>query len=570
MKKFEEYVALADSISQSKGTRKDILEAQDKIFQMKLEGMPTADWIKQTASPDGHNAVMGGARMLSASEPKWNVPFASPDSKLTADEVEKFCEHIWTGAGLISRKPVHFTMALSALLYGEIHLRPKLVSDMIALASDTRKIRLEQQVLQRTPIVFDVVNPKLCYVIKDDLGMVVVHLTKRKISVGEVRGLSKEASEQTVGKLLTDEVTIMEMYDEEYHAVWLDGQGTPIIFTPLPNGIIPVVYADIEGSDLFAGDPNTDTTMPFLYAVDKSGLWNRQNLMLTVFYSMFFAMGASPSFVASVDPSVDLTPDYSTPGGIMRLGTNGNMTQLMKSVFTQDFMQGLQIAEQKIQESTIYKTSLGESPGSGAPYSLAALLSQNGRQSLIPYERMCEHACSMGMTTGLLMLKNAKGGKITWKKAGEEQSFTVADIPDDIAIEAKLKIDLPVDERSNAQVAVQLTSGPSPLTTKEYAREKYLDVGQSKLMDLAIFREKYEEAMAQIELQKKLQSSMPQPGSMPPGSEGMPTQGMPPQGMPNPDMMTQSIEPGLPMTEPMAPEQTGGMNPPQNGNGFAG
>jgi hypothetical protein len=580
-----DYIDQAKTMLEETGNRKQIFQEMDAMFTLEAGGMPQAAWIKPTVCPDPRNAVIGGARMLSASAPKWKIASASVEEQGTSDALENLCQVAWSGAGRISRKPVHFDVNLSALLYGEVHLRWRLVSDMIAAAPKQSK-RLER-VAWKTPVIFEAINPKLCHVLKDATGLT-AHLTQREMMVSEINRLSKEAEAQLAGRRETEQVTINELFNDDGHAVWIDGQSEALLLAETDSGI-PVAYADMEGSNLFSLDTDVDACQPFLYGVYKSKLWERQNLSYTVFYSLFYALGSSPVFIAQVnDPSREIAIDTDVPGKVIKVGQGESIQQLAKSIFTSDFMQAVTLADQKMVESTMYRTAVGESPGTGAPYSLAALLSANGRQALIPYERMSSHAIGMAMEGALLSLKSA-GQPIAWREAGEEKSFDPEEIPDDIEVTANLRIELPVDERQNVQVATALTQGEKQLTTVAYAREKFLDIGQSADMDKAIFKERFDYAQAQTLLQMKIaemqaaaqaklkamqQPAQPGPGQPPPPQAGPqlppgPPPEMPPGEIP-PELMQQLAQqpgaaPGLPMTGPIEPGMQGTQLPPEAG-----
>jgi hypothetical protein len=138
--------------------------------------------------------------------------------------------------------------------------------------------------------------------------------------------------------------------------------------------------------------------------------------------------------------------------------------------------------------------------------------------------------------------------------------------------EVKLDVDLPMDERQNAQTADSLVK--SGLASKRYVREKILTIDQSSEMEKEIAKERITDAMLQAETQNQVQAIMlkaqqEQQASMPqqaPQGQPSPEQGMPPpeQGMPPLDQ-GQSAQDGLPMTAPMDPTQMQGNGLPPEG-----
>jgi hypothetical protein len=525
------------------------------MFSVKPQGMPSGDHIKVTGDPGPRNSVIAGARMISATAPKFSVPYADAESQEQTDEVERLAARVWQGAGMVGGKPLEFTMGLSAMLYGEIHARYRLVSDMITLETNKiRKARLER-IKMITPVLIEVMNPKNCHVLKDETGLT-SHLLTRKMEVNQARGLGGKAQQQLESRADPKEaVEVNELFDLENHVVWIQGQTEPFLLEVL-KGNLPIKYADVEGSELFNLDPDMEATQPFLYGLYKSNVWNRQNLLLTILFSNFYALGANPQLVANVkDISKDLVVDGAIAGSVLLQEIGETIKRLPLEAFTNDYSQAFGMLNQMEIDSTMYKTVMGEAPGAGTSYSLGALLSQNGRQALIPYANMCKHVAGSLMTDLILDLKNLGGSKalVLGGVDKAKSTFDLKLIPDNLIIEANFKVSLPVDERANAQMAVQMTQGPRPLMDYATAREKFLDIGDSTSVDKKILAEKYADFKTQMLLaQKQAQMQQQLQGQMQPqGQPGIPPQGPGPQDL-------QNATPGLPMAEPQMPGQTMG------------
>jgi hypothetical protein len=364
--------------------------------------------------------------------------------------------------------------------------------------------------------------------------------------------------------------------------VWIEGKEEPLLFEPHNLPIIPIVDQVIDGSMLWS-KPEYQR-QPLLYGLHESGLWNRQNLMLTVLYTLMFAIGSSGTFVFQTnDEGREVKPTYDVPGGYIKILSGESFTPLSKGIFDPALYQGVEIADHKAEESTLYRTALGQSVGANAPYSMVALLAQAGRLPLTSCQRMGSWGIAKALEIAYSLMKDAK---MTAKIVGKDNLLNIkpADIPENMVIECTLDVQVPTDERQNAQIALELTNGDHQLTSRRYARETFLKIGQSKKMDDEIYQEKAEEVMAQVKFQQIIakaqqameQQTQPPPGATTPGTPTATTGGppmggaQPPQGMP-PELMAQmqaqqQATPGLPLAGPAAPMGEG----PQGMGGVGG
>jgi hypothetical protein len=321
---------------------------------------------------------------------------------------------------------------------------------------------------------------------------------------------------------------------------------------------------------------------PFLYSLEKTNLWERENLVLTILYSNLFYLASNPQLKFSTVDESSKGPDvdWTTPGGMTILRNGESLEPLQVNAIDPALLQGLEIAENKLTESTMYRQTLGEPLGGNAPYSMVSLLNQAGRLPLVPYQRLCGNAISNMLEKGFTLLKeNGKKTNLQGKDAVIE--LKTSDIPSHLVIDCTMDIALPQDDRQNVMVAAQVTE--AGLASKRYARESYLQIEQSKEMEKEIWKERAEDLqlqmafqqeqaqaqqqmqMQQAQMQAQMQQGMQQQQmQQQPQQQGMPPemmQGLPPeqmaqeQGMPNP----QSAQAGLPMTEPMQQPMGGEM-----------
>lgn len=577
MKDFKDVQALADDIKSAYSARNTLYDLVEQAYLLKEVDLPDQDWVKPTLSTDARNKVLGAVRLLTAADPKWSVPRDKNKAQMKeelASKVEKAADMIWSAAGKIKGKSIHYTGTMAGVLYGQVDIAIIPISEMIGREKNPmRKARLEK-IAKRTPLMFEVINPKLCYPVYDVLGLS-KHYTLRKMKVVDVIARFGDiAQKQLLGKKLNEEVDYSEYWDEEEHCVWIQGQKDPLMQEDHGLPFIPIASAIVEGGDLFEDEFKWQ---PFLYTLVKSQIHSRQSLMLTLMFSNAFSTGAMPKTVYETDdPTKDLEIDYNTVGGVIKINRGEKLGPLVRETIDKSMYDLTTMAQQKAEESTIYSQTLGEPLGSNAPYSMVALLSQSGRLPLVPYQRMLSTVITDAMQKGLEMLRTlgTKQFKVGSEAVGID--LDLDEVPEDLELVAKLDIDLPQDEFTQARVANDLVG--SGLVSKERARDRYLNIPQSDEEEKQILREKYMEFVYQMQLQQKAQEMQAQmmganpaaaPGGAPAGP-GMDPNMMDPNMM-DPNMMPPEMNPadqmganpgvipgGMPMQAPMMPP---GMNP---------
>ena len=486
----------------------------EKMYALVDDDVPAAEWIKKTLSPDPRNAILGAQRLLTATTPKWSVPreLNTPESSQAGTPIEKIAQAITWASSRVYGRPIWHEPVLHALLYSEVVMKAVNVQDLVDSAVTEGQKKRAQRIQSVTPILFQALNPKYCYPEFDIMGLSAFG-SESIITWGDFKALhgDKIAEELAPGKKVYEKVTYNEYWNETYHYVWLsEFSETPVIAVEHGLNDIPIVDQLCEGSETFTGT-TIQTRQPFLYGLNESGLWKRQNLGLTVSNSMVFAIGSNPLFVfKSPDPNSDFKADYSVPGGVIKITNQEEFGQLAKQALDPAILQILDIAEKKGEEATIYRQTLGEPMGANAPFSMVSLLSQSGRLPLIPYQRSLSFAFANIMKKALDMLKGTgKEIKVTGDKG--VISFYAKEIPDTFELDCNFDIAMPTDERQNVVMATQATFGENPLVSMNYAREKWLGVEQPDEMAEEIMAEKEVNLTLQSQLMQKLQSSQQTP-----------------------------------------------------------
>ena len=491
--------------------------------------------VKLTKSPDARNAIQGAMRLLIATDPLFSVPreLNRLGVAQVSDKIEKAAAALWSAAGRARKRPMHYDAVLSMLLYSEVYVAVTRTMDMLNWAKGGSKgaQRKAERIASITPYVFDVWDAPTCYPEESDQGLTGLYRETSTTSGKVLDSFGEEAAAQFADDGRNKVVTLCQWWDFEYRYAWLLGQSRPMFVEENTLGIIPVAHAIGEGSMLFSLPE--EQRQPFLYTLWKSGLWDRQNLSLTVWYTMMFALGANPMYYQRVNtPGGELDVDHSVPGGRVTLGPGEEFGQIVHQPANPLLLDGMNIASQKVQESTIFNQTLGQPIGSNATYSMTALLHQAGRLPLLVPQKAAGTAIAEAVQIAFDWW--ALEGSDGYERPGVLGELDPNEIPANYEMTCTLDVALPQDRLQNANVANMLTG--TGTVSKQWVRENVLGIGQSNDMDRQIWRERASGLMFQQYLQDQAQRLAQQnPGGMPEGPMGpggMPPGAMPPGAMP--------------------------------------
>src|SRR5574340_1397505 len=188
MSNFEDIKQLAGEIQAGNGERDKMFNELEDMFFLNNDDAPDADWIKDTSDPDVRTKLIGASRLMNARDPEFSVPHdreADQTVKGQASRAEEFAKAIWRNVCQVRGRRLHADITLSALLYGEIDLTVYTTAERVKLAkTPSDKARLEA-VAQRTPLMFDILNPKICYPVYDNYGLS-AHYATRQMRVVDV------------------------------------------------------------------------------------------------------------------------------------------------------------------------------------------------------------------------------------------------------------------------------------------------------------------------------------------------------------------------------------------------
>ena len=522
--------------------------------------------IKYTTSPDARNKALGAIRLMSSTNPKFSVPADVNDeqSKELSSKIEKYAKSIYEINNRIRGGQMHYDLVASAVLFAEMQTGIEQTKDWVEYSKGAGKAaeKRMERIASQTPIMFQVFDPRTGYPEYDEFGLSAFF---RRVTT-KAGKLMDKWGERGKGVLHStdrnDDATFCEYWDNQIHICWIDDTDGHLLFSEHGLSVIPIVAAITDGSDIHANEEYK--RQPFLYSMWKSKLAIRQNLMLTVAYSNLFAIAANPTFNFTAN-SEDrkLRPDYSVPGGYNKLLQGESFAPLNKNTIDPAILQAWEWAKNLTTESTMYDQALGGTLQGNAAYSTYALLSQSGRVPLITIQKRGSFAISQMMEKAFILMKDAGGtSRVKSKEAGSIE-MSAQDIPEDLIIDADLKIDLPQDKKMAIQIAAMAASGDHPLLDMETIRRELLEEDQSDDIDKAIAREQFIWAKYKLALMQMMQPPAPPPAAAPnqvqPEMQGQ--QDIPPelmqqmmaeQGQGN--IMGGGVSAGNPMVEPMPVE----------------
>lgn len=560
---FKQYQEHFRHLKDKHGVRNDNNQKMDNLYWMRWldqqKVTQQGENIKATLSPRARNKIKGYVRLLTTADVEWSVPHEINNAIVhpVSSKIEKFVKAMWFAASRVRQSPIHYDMVLSASLYAETHLAITSTQDLLDRAPKDKpgvQARLER-IHERTPYTFDVWHPSQGYPEFDGLGL--------RSFARNFSATSQEICEQwedgdAVLKLRKKEYNPFDkhdcrmLYTLDQQIVWIEGVDRPLFLENHDLPFIPIVAQVVEGSRLF--EKEEERREPFLWGLAKSGLPERQNLLLTVMFTLAYALGTGPLFShEGIDPDRKLVVDQSQPFKVVRLQAGERFRQIAQNIIDPSLLQTWEIAMSMEEESTISSLSLGEPLGSSTPYSSAALFTQAGRLPLVMPQRNLSWALGEAAEICLEWMK--KDGRTAYARGGDiNVTLSPQEIPDHLEIQGALDVSLPHDQQIATNVALMGTQGDSPLFSQRHAREKIMKIGQSDDMQEEIYTEqaanlhtkKYSlEIMAQMAQLEQAALQPGQAGGLPgAGPPGMPP-GMPPGAMPGspPGMMPADLEP---------------------------
>jgi hypothetical protein len=454
--------------------------------------------VKVTKSTDASDNLLGAVRLLISTEPQISMPHDknNPEALDQASNIEKAAQMMWQASGRVRGNPLTHDVVLSMALWAEVCIGITKTEDLVNHAREAKngmQARYEN-IAKQTPFLYDVWDPRTCYPEFGSFGMTRFY-RQVETQAGNVLDEFGAKAKQVLGDInrLTS-VILCQDWGTKMRYAWIRGGSEPILEEDYNLPFIPVVCQLGEGSRIFARPEQQ--RQPFLYTLWKSGLWNRENLLLTVLFTQVFGIGSNPMFVYQrMDPKKKLSLDFSRPGGIAYIEQGESLQPMVKVVIDPSILQALQLAGQKSEEATIYGPTLGEPIGGSPNYSMTALLHQAGRLPLFVPQLKSGWGIGDALKISLDWLKYDKT-KATVRYRGTTQEISPADIPDYYELEATLEVKLPQDKMQMGAVAAELKK--AGLTSNRWIQENVLGIGQPDQMQEEVWGEQAAQLQAEI------------------------------------------------------------------------
>lgn len=541
---FKQYQEHYDFLKSKHSERNTTNDRMDQLYWMEWTESSKVtrqgENVKLTLSPRAREKVKGFVRLLTAADPEWSVPHDKNDARVhgVSSKMEKFIKAMWFAGGRVRKSPIHYDMVLSAALYAETHLAISSTKDLLDRAPQDKPgvlARLER-IHERTPYIFDVWHPSQGYPEFDSMGL---RGFGRRFSLSATEICEQWEDGKAVLRLKNkeygpfDKFNLRMLYTLEKQIVWVEGIARPLYLENHGLPFIPIVAQIVDGSNLF--EKEEQRREPFLWSLAQSNLPERQNLLLTVMFTMAYALGTSPMFnYQSVDPDRKLKIDKSGAISVVRTQVGERFDQVNPNIIDPSLLQTWQMAMGLEEEATIHGQTLGEPLSGNTPYSSAALFSQAGRLPLVMPQKTLSWALGEAAEICLRWMKKDK--RTGYARAQEfDVILKPGEIPDQFEIEAQLEMSLPYDQQLATNIALMGTQGDDPLFSHRYAREKILKIGQSDDMQEEVWTQqssalkakKYMlDLLAQI-AQAEQMAMQPAQASGIPGAEGMMGPAMP-------------------------------------------
>lgn len=385
---FKKVQERADDLVDDDQERVALYETMRDMFQMKWDNQPKGDWIRKVVSPDAYDAAVGILRLMMAAEPQISV--ASTTSETGSEEIvrddqtERGLRALLRASDKRRKVAWVYDAALSAVLFGEIVARVGNSADVVELAQRAGNKALAA-LARKVPYTVECLNPGGVFTEEDAFGtrrVVIVQDT----TIGAVKEFWGKEAAHLVGDD-DDEVELYDYWDREWRCVYVKDTPEPILLGKHELPFIPVIRKVVQGTMLWDRDDG-HTTFPLLYAMHESGMWDAQNIALTMIYSIAYAMGSVP-FLAVKKKSKSLPDpeiDWSRPGINVELVEGVELERVGMEAISPDMIAVLNLVEGKVPEMLMPKVVFGQAPGATMAYAAINLLTQGGRLPLIPIQ----------------------------------------------------------------------------------------------------------------------------------------------------------------------------------------
>ena len=471
-------------------------EEYDKMYLLDFHAensrFSDQDVMKLTPSPNARTKVENACRLMMSQDPVFDINAQGIDQgKL--ETIGKTISRWWEQAGRAGRRPLHYNMILSAMLYDEMHTAITVMDDYKVF---NKKDRRAERISKITPILFQSWNPREGYPEFDELGLC-AYYRETRVRWSYVAQKYKDVLEknwQYINKKSTDSVALKIFYDLTHYAIWIDN-GDPLVCEEHNLPCIPIDVTLINGSSFF--EKEEDRRQPLLFSIMRSHLWERESLLYTVLYSLLFTLGVSPTYVYKTDTEDDLDMQHDGAIRYFKLRRSDTLEPMdSKGILPPEVQRLSEITGDLIDKSTMYSTAFGDKNNSSQTFSETSLLQQAARLPLIGPQRLGGFGISSTIEMALMLMKELG---INFEKNGYK--IKASEIPDDIEVKAKLDVILPQEKLQLVNVGLNMQKLGMP---DEYIQSNLLGITNTKEIKSQFVKQQAESAMIQYKLQKKI------------------------------------------------------------------
>ena len=487
---FEEIKTHASDIKSDFTKRNTEFERYEKMYLLEsTESTRGNETVKLTVSPTAHNKVTGAKRLLQSQKVRFDC-HSNIATKAELDQIESMIDRWWKQMFSVNGKPIMNEIIHSAALYSDVHIGLTFLEDYKKYNPKDPRI---ERLMRRTPILFEVWNPRFGYPERDALGLS-AYYQELKVPFSYIKHTYGNLVEDDTSRKDTTQVTLHRFWDNEYYCIWYEQD----LLDCGPHGLpcIPVSVSSTEGSELF--EDQEDRYEPLLFSLKRSSLWERENLALTVLYTTAAAIAFTPSFKWKTDSNEDLRVNIDDGIQYYRLNKGDDVEAITnKGVFTREINDIMQLTTNLIDNSTVYDTAFGTGGGSSS-FSESTLLAQAARLPLVPIQR------NVGAAIGDIVqiaLDIMRARSINFKFGDLE--IKAKDLPEDLTVDAALDVILPQERTQLAATAATINA--NGLASKEWVRSEIMGISNNDQMEKQLAQEKVANALTEYYTQKMVQ-----------------------------------------------------------------
>jgi hypothetical protein len=527
--KLEYYQTIAKRLIDRDRERNEAFRAYQAMYHCEWELPPelrALEWVRKDISTDPHDAIEGAARVLSNAAPKITIlPLSSRvEDKQVANEREVNLGWQLKAVNRRRSERVEYDVTKSALMYQAV----------AALVID-----LEDQLRQRTGMKADTAWLKAA--MRSSRFMVQlydpsdVHVDRSGIMVHRVLLCQKRPAQEVLdewgeaARKLKDaakdnlEVIYYDYFDLTDRVVWCetgegDGQAVVLVREPHKLGFIPWV-ANMGGSSLEQKEKHR--YHPMLYPIHRSGTWETQNVVKTLYTSEVIAHSGSPRYKEEGPNAQRAVIDYGDPARKAEVQAGNVLSPLQPPAIDSALAEIDDRQQRKMEKSTVSRVLLGGEVPAGTAFSTLNLQTQTAIGVLKPAKKLAEQALAEILTIMLHWTANGDtplraygwDDKSDNMRYGAEYVIQPDEIdPDATYIEVELTPDEPTDRQQRAMTAIQLVQ--ARLLSREKGMEAQGITDPQAEMERIIFEQLFDNELtmiiqrAQAQVQLELQQQM--------------------------------------------------------------